>query len=56
MSLEDDTHDFCNRELQIVLVFVFFLDQVKILVIKSIVLIFDSLVLSEVVVFLDSRI
>lgn len=57
MSLEQDTNDLSNRMLEIVLVVVFFFDDLKIILIELLIFILClSLILGKLIIFLDSLI
>ena len=57
MSLEKDTNDLSNRMLEIVLVVVFFFDDLKIILIELLIFILClSLILGKLIIFLDSLI
>ena len=57
MSLEKDTNDLSNRMLEIVLVVVFLFDDLKIILIELLIFILClSLILGELIIFLDSLI
>jgi hypothetical protein len=54
MSLKQDAHDFSNRELKVILVVVFLLNDFEIIIVNLIVFIISISVFRHVVVLLDS--
>jgi hypothetical protein len=57
MSLEQDSNDLSNRMLEIIFVVVFFFDDFKIIFVKLLIFILClSLILGELIIFLDSLI
>lgn len=54
MSLKQDAHDFSNRELKVILVVVFLLDDFEIIIVNLIVFVISIGVFRHVVVLLDS--